>query len=105
MPAGSLLDSAVMAPDRERPSRGLRLEGIGVGDVLEIDQLGLRFHALVIGPAPGAGYSIRPLDPRVTARLCRPHEVVAHWEQRGRPRRSSEPLRPSPRQLDLDLRD
>jgi hypothetical protein len=92
-----------MTADRERPSRGLRLEGVGVGDVLEIEQLGLRFHALVVGPAPGGGYAIAPLHPHVTARLCRPHEVVAHWERRGRPRRSSEPLRPSPRQLGLDF--
>jgi hypothetical protein len=29
--------------------------------------------------------------------------VVGHWARRGRPRTSGEPLRPSPRQLELDL--
>ena len=93
-----------MSLDRQRSRRDLRLEGIGVGDVLEVDQLGLRFHALVLGLA-GGSYSIKPLDPRVGARMCRPHEVVAHWENRGRPRHSTEPLRPSPRQLGLDFPD
>ena len=34
---------------------------------------------------------------------CRSREVIGHWAKRGRPRQTSEPLRPSPRQLELDL--
>ena len=79
----------------------MRLEGIQAGDIVEIDRLGRRFHALVSGSADG-GLSIQPLDRRVSYRTCRPHEVQAHWARRGRPRVSSEPLGPSPLQLELD---
>jgi hypothetical protein len=79
----------------------MRLEGIQVGDIVEVDRLGRRFHALVAGTAPG-GLSVQPLDRRVTYRHCRAHEVLAHWAKRGRPRQTSEPLEPSPLQLELD---
>jgi hypothetical protein len=79
----------------------MRLEGIQIGDIVEVDRLGRRFHALVTGNAAG-GLSLRPLDRRVTYRSCRPHDVVAHWAKRGRPRATSEPLEPSPLQLRLD---
>jgi hypothetical protein len=79
----------------------MRLEGIQIGDIVEVDRLGRRFHALVTGEAP-AGLSIQPLDRRVTYRGCRAHDVVAHWAKRGRPRVTSEPLEPSPLQLELD---
>jgi hypothetical protein len=79
----------------------MRLEGIQAGDIVEVDRLGRRFHALVTGNAPG-GLSLQPLDRRVTYRSCRAHEVVAHWAKRGRPRATSEPLEPSPLQLELD---
>jgi len=79
----------------------MRLEGIQVGDIVEVDRLGRRFHALVTGTAPG-GLSVQPLDRRVTYRHCRAHEVLAHWGKRGRPRQTSEPLEPSPLQLELD---
>jgi hypothetical protein len=29
--------------------------------------------------------------------------VIGHWAKRGRPRQTSEPLNPSPRQLEIDL--
>ena len=54
----------------------MRLEGIQAGDIVEVDRLGRRFHALVSGNAPD-GLSIQPLDRRVTYRSCRAHEVVA----------------------------
>jgi hypothetical protein len=79
----------------------MRLEGIQVGDIVEVDRLGRRFHALVTGNAPG-GLSLQPLDKRITYHSCRAHQVAAHWSKRGRPRATSEPLEPSPLQLELD---
>jgi hypothetical protein len=86
-------------PARTLP--GMRLEGIQAGDIVEVDRLGRRFHALV-GESVDGGLSIQPLDRRVTYRTCRPHEVRAHWARRGRRGTSSEPLGPSPLQLALD---
>jgi hypothetical protein len=80
----------------------MRLEGIEAGDIVEIDRLGRRFHALVSGNAPG-GLAIQPLDRRVSYRTCRAREVVAHWTKRGRPRTTVEPLEPRVLQLELDL--
>lgn len=80
----------------------MRLEGIESGDIVEIDRLGRRFHALVTGAAPG-GLAVQPLDRKVTYRSCRAREVVAHWAKRGRPRATDEPLRPQVMQLELDL--
>ncbi len=80
----------------------MRLEGIEAGDIVEVDRLGRRFHALVSGNAPG-GLAIQPLDRRVSYRSCRAREVVAHWARRGRPRVSEEPLAPQVLQLELDL--
>jgi hypothetical protein len=79
----------------------MRLEGIQSGDIVEIDRLGRRFHALVTGPAQG-GLAIQPLDRRITYRACRAHEVLTHWAKRGRPRVTQEPLEPSSLQLELD---
>ena len=81
---------------------GVRLEGIERGDIVEIDRLGRRFHALVCGSAPG-GLAIQPLDRRVSYRTCRAREVTAHWAKRGRPRTTEEPLHPTALQLELDL--
>jgi hypothetical protein len=78
----------------------MRLEGIREGDIVEVNRLGRRFHALV-GESVDDGLSIEPLDRRVTYRTCRPHEVLAHWAKRGRRRNASEPVEPSPTQLDL----
>lgn len=80
----------------------MRLEGIVAGDIVEVDRLGRRFHALVTGSTL-AGLSIQPLDRKVSYRSCRAHEVVAHWAKRGRPRTTTEPLAPSVLQLELDL--
>ena len=79
----------------------MRLEGIQAGDIVEIDRLGRRFHAIVTGNDLG-GLSVQPLDRRVTYRTCRAHDVIAHWAKRGRPRVSNEPLQASPLQLELD---
>jgi hypothetical protein len=80
----------------------MRLEGIDNGDIVEIDRMGRRFHALVSGAAPG-GLAIQPLDRRVTYRSCRAREVVAHWAKRGRPRATAEPLEPQNLQLEFDM--
>jgi hypothetical protein len=80
----------------------MRLEGIQTGDIVEVDHNGRRFYALVTAPAPG-GLALAPVDRRINYHSCRSREVVAHWVKRGRPRESSEPLRPSPRQLEIDL--
>jgi hypothetical protein len=80
----------------------MRLEGIQTGDIVEIDRNGRRFHAVVTGPAPG-GLSVQPTDRRVNYYTARSREVVGHWAKRGRPRATTEPLKPSPRQLEMDL--
>ena len=80
----------------------MRLEGIQAGDIVEVDRLGRRFHALVTGSGGAGGLAIQPLDRRITYHSCRAHEVLGHWAKRGRPRPVSEPLEPSPLQLELD---
>jgi hypothetical protein len=80
----------------------VRLEGIQTGDIVEVDHNGRRFYAIVTAPAPG-GLTVAPLDRRVNHHSARSREVIGHWSKRGRPRASSEPLRPSPRQLEIDL--
>jgi len=80
----------------------MRLEGIQAGDIVEVDRLGRRFHALVSITGSAGGLSIQPFDKRITYRSCRAHEVVGHWAKRGRPRSSPEALEPSPLQLELD---
>jgi len=80
----------------------MRLEGIQTGDIVEVDRKGRRFHAIVTGAAPG-GLALQPTDRRVNYYSCRSREVVGHWAKRGRPRETVEPLRPSPRQLEIDL--
>lgn len=80
----------------------MRLEGIRIGDVVEIDRHGRRFHALVTGTTPG-GLMLQPLDRRVNYHNCRSHQVIGHWAKRGRPKQTDAPLTPSPRQLELSL--
>jgi hypothetical protein len=80
----------------------MRLEGIATGDIVEVDRNGRRFYAIVTAPAPG-GLSLAPMDRRVSYFSCRSREVIGHWSKRGRPRQTTEPLKPSPRQLEIDL--
>jgi hypothetical protein len=80
----------------------MRLEGIQTGDIVEIDHNGRRFFALVTGPAAG-GLALQPTDRRINYYSARSREVVGHWAKRGRPRETSAPLQPSPRQLEIDL--
>jgi hypothetical protein len=80
----------------------MRIEGIHTGDIVEVDHHGRRFYALVTGPASG-GLALRPLDRRVNHYSARSREVIGHWAKRGRPRATEEPLKPSPRQLEMDV--
>ncbi len=80
----------------------MRLEGIRAGDIVEVDHKGRRFHAVVVGAAPG-GLALAPTDRRINYYSCRSREVIGHWSKQGRPKPTSEPLRPSPRQLEMDL--
>lgn len=80
----------------------VRIEGIQSGDIVEVDNKGRRFHAIVTGSAPG-GLAVQPLDRRVSRYSARSREVIGHWVKRGRPRVTHEPLRPTPRQLEMDL--
>ena len=80
----------------------MRLEGIHTGDIVEVDHNGRRFLATVTAPAPG-GLALAPIDRRINYYSCRSREVIGHWAKRGRPRQTSEPLSPSPRQLEIDL--
>jgi hypothetical protein len=80
----------------------MRLEGIHTGDIVEVDHKGRRFYALVTGSAPG-GLALAPTDRRVNHYSCRSREVVGHWVKRGRPKTTAAPLRPSERQLEIDL--
>jgi hypothetical protein len=82
----------------------VRLEGILTGDIVEVDHHGRRFHALVTGAQTG-GLALAPLDRRINYHSCRSREVVGHWVKRGRPRTTSQPLKPAPRQLEIDLSD
>jgi hypothetical protein len=94
------------APASCRPScwsSGLmRLEGIHTGDIVEVDRRGRRYYALVTGTAPG-GLALQPLDRRINYYDARSREVIGHWSKQGRPRQTGEPLRPSPRQLQMDI--
>jgi hypothetical protein len=80
----------------------MRLEGIQTGDIVEIERNGRRFFAVVTGPSPG-GLALQPTDRRVNYYSARSREVIGHWAKRGRPRETNAPLKPSPRQLEIDL--
>jgi hypothetical protein len=82
----------------------MRLEGIHTGDIVEVDHHGRRFYAVVTGTAPG-GLALQPLDRRVNHYSARSREVIGHWAKRGRPNTTSQPLEPSPRQLEIQLFD
>jgi hypothetical protein len=47
--------------------------------------------------------ALQPTDRRVNNYSARSREVIGHWAKRGRPRETNAPLRPSPRQLEIDL--
>lgn len=81
----------------------MRLDGIRVGDVVEVDRRGRRFHAIVDGTEQD-GLKLTPIDSRVSYYSCRSREVVAHWARRGRPRQRLAPVDEAD-QLDLGVVD
>jgi hypothetical protein len=60
---------------------------VRVGDVVEVDRLGRRFHAIVTG-RDGRLLTLAPIEPGITYRRASAREVIAHWARRGRPRTS-----------------
>jgi hypothetical protein len=61
-------------------------KGIGVGDIVEVDRKGRRFHALVTGieqEDAGRSYvlALRPLDGRTTYRSATVRDVVTVWRK------------------------
>ncbi len=80
----------------------MRLEGIQTGDIVEVDRKGGAFTRSSSGRRRAA-WRWQPTDRRIRLYSCRSREVIGHWAKRGRPRETSEPLQPSPRQLELDL--
>lgn len=80
----------------------MRLEGIQIGDIVEVDRLGRRLHAPVTANTSSVP-SIELLHrPSATGR-CRAHYVVAQRAKRRRPRANKEPLEPSRLQLEREL--
>ena len=55
----------------------MRIEGIQVADIVEVNRLGRRFHALLTGDAPG-GLSLQSPDRRISYRSWRARDDVAH---------------------------
>jgi hypothetical protein len=51
----------------------MRVEANQVGDIVEVDRLGRRFHALVAGNVSD-DLSIQPLHRRTSYRICRIRE-------------------------------
>jgi hypothetical protein len=47
----------------------VQLAGLQIGDIVEVDRFGRRFHALVTGNA-SSGLSLQPLDRRISYRRC-----------------------------------
>jgi hypothetical protein len=80
----------------------MRLDAIKTGDIVEVDRLGRRFHALVTGNGDGT-LTVQPFDRRITYRSCGPRDVRVHWAKRGRTR-AAEGSSPngSTEQLELD---
>jgi hypothetical protein len=78
----------------------MRLDAIKIGDIVEVDRLGRRFHALVTGNADGA-LTLKPFDSRITYRSCGPRDVCVHWSKRGRPRGGEAPADAAAEQLEL----
>ena len=63
----------------------MRLNGVRVGDIVQCDVKGRRFHAEVTA-VPGEGeLHVRPVTPAVTYRHVSARQAVEHWRKTGRP--------------------
>lgn len=76
--------AAPAAPQRLSPAR-LTSKGIGVGDIVEVDRKGRRFHAVVQAlhqrDSGRFDLDLRPLDGRTTYRSATVRDVVAVWRR------------------------
>jgi hypothetical protein len=67
------------------PSRRTTARWIGVGDIVEVDKRGRRFHALVVDldqrESNRYELTLRPLDPRVSWRTATVRDVTAVWRR------------------------
>ena len=58
----------------------MRLDGIDVGDIVQVERRGWVFYALVTG-SDDESLRLEPLDRRVSYYHCRPREIRAHWSR------------------------
>lgn len=66
------------------------LTPIKVGDIVQVDHKGRRFHAIVLSKRPRL-LSIKPLESGITYTTATGREVVAHWRRtKNTPRAASE---------------
>lgn len=63
----------------------MRLSGVRVGDIVQCDVKGRRFHAEVTAVPPEGDLQVRPLTPAVTYRHVTSRQVLEHWRKTGRP--------------------
>jgi hypothetical protein len=74
----------------EPAARRSTSKGIAVGDIVQIDKKGRRFHALVTAmeqlESGRFELGLRPLDSRISWRTASVREVVEVWRRAGRPR-------------------
>jgi hypothetical protein len=77
--------AATSGPPEVAPAPRVTSKGIAVGDIVEIDRKGRRFHALVeaIEQRESGRFdlAVRPLDGRSTWRSATVREVVGVWRR------------------------
>jgi hypothetical protein len=77
----SLLEVQATSPPAGRRTS----KGIAVGDIVEVDKRGRRFHALVqeVDQLESGRFElgVRPLDARITWRRATVREVTAVWRR------------------------
>jgi hypothetical protein len=80
-PAGA----APSGPPEVAPAPRVTSKGIAVGDIVEVDRKGRRFHALVLGieqrESGRFDLNVKPLDGRSTWRSATVREVVGVWRR------------------------
>ncbi len=73
------------APPQRLSAARLTSKGIGVGDIVEVDRKGRRFHAVVQAlhqrDSGRFDLDLRPLDGRTTYRSATVRDVVAVWRR------------------------
>jgi hypothetical protein len=75
----------VVAAPEVAPAPRVTSKGIAVGDIVELDRKGRRFHALVEGieqrESGRFDLAVRPLDGRSTWRSATVRDVVSVWRR------------------------